>query len=162
MKVPDDPGITSHKFKCAKLARWVNASQQAIPSRVRSFQKPFPFVFQSFIVVICFLFRKHLGISDGFEEAFVWIALFAFSCVFNVSNVTNKFAPIMRWACASQQAIPSRVREPSKTNAICFQKYHCFDPFCVPEASGHFCWFSGSPCLNDAVCILIRFQCFEC
>ena len=127
-----------------------------------SFQKPFPFVFKRFIVVIRFLFRKHLGISVGFPEALVWIALFAFSYVFNVSNVTNKIAPIMRWACASQQAIPSRVREPSKTIAIRFQKFHCFDPFSVPEASGHFCWFSGSSCLNDAVCILIRFQCFEC
>ena len=87
-----------------------------------SFQTPFPFVFQSFIVVIRFLFRKHLGISIGFPEALVWIALFAFSYVFNASNVTNKIAPIMRWAHASQQAIPSRVREPSKTIAIRFHK----------------------------------------
>ena len=69
MEVPDDPGITSHKFKCAKLARWVYASQQAMLSRVRDLQKLFPFVFKSFIVVICFLFLQYLGISVGFPEA---------------------------------------------------------------------------------------------
>ena len=87
MGVPDDPGITSHKFKCAKLARWVYASQQAIPSRVRELSK----------------------------------------------------------------TIPIRV-----------SKLHCCDPFFVPEASGHFYWFSGSSCVDSAVCIFIRFQCFEC
>ena len=97
-----------------------------------------------------------LGISVGFPEALVWITLFAFSYVFNVSNVTNKIVPMARWACASQQAIPSRVRELSTTIAIRVQRFHCFDPFSVPEASGHFCWFSGSSCLDDVVCIFIR------
>jgi hypothetical protein len=87
MGVPDDPGITSHKFKCAKLARWVYASQQAIPSRVRELSK----------------------------------------------------------------TIPIRV-----------SKLHRCDPFFVPEAFGHFYWFSGSSCVDSAVCIFIRFQCFEC
>ena len=86
MGVPDDPGITSHNFKCAKRARWVYASQQAMLSRVQDLQKPFPFVFKSFIVVICFLFRKYLGISVGFPEALVWMTLLAFSYVFNVST----------------------------------------------------------------------------
>ena len=128
-----------------------------------SFQKPFPFVFQSFIVVIRFLFRKHLGISVGFPEALVWIALFAFSYVFNVSNVTNKIASIMRWAlCISTSHTFSRSGA-FKNHCHSFsQTFYCFDLFSVPEASGHFCWFSGSSCLNDAVCILIRFQCFEC
>ena len=84
--VPDDPGITSHKFKCAKLARWVYASQQAIPSRVRALQKPFSFMFKCFIVLIRFVIRKHLRISVGFPEAFVWMTLFAFSYVFKVST----------------------------------------------------------------------------
>ena len=136
---------TSHTFLCS-------GAFKTIPIRVH----------KSFIVVISFLFRKHLGTSVGFPEALVWIALFAFLYVFNVSNVTNKMVSIMCWACASQQAIPSRVRELSKTIAIRFQKFHCFDQFSVQEASGHFCWFSGSACLNDVVCILIRFQCFEC
>ena len=92
-------------------------------------------MFKSVIVLISFVFRKHLGISVGFLEALVWITLFAFSYVFNVSNVTNKNVPA-RWACASQQAIPSRVRELSKTMAIREQRFHCFDPFSVPEASG--------------------------
>ena len=120
--LPDDPGITSHKFKCAKLARWVYASQQAIPSRVRELSKTIPICVQKLYCCDPFLIRKHLGISVGFPEALVWIALFAFSYVINVSNVTNTIAPIMRWACASQQAIPSRVREPSNTIAIGFQK----------------------------------------
>ena len=120
--VPDDPGITSHKFKSAKLARWVHAFQQAM-----SLQKPLPFVFKCFIVLIRFLFRKHLSISVGFPEALVWMTLLAFSYVFNVSNVTNKIAPMMPWACASQQTIPYRFREPSKTIAIRVQTFHCFD-----------------------------------
>ena len=57
--------------------------------------------------------------------------------------------------------IRSRVRELSKTIAIRVQKFYCFESFFVPEASGHFCWFSGSSCLDDAVCIFIRFQCFD-
>ena len=81
-------------------------------------QKPFPFVFKRFIVVISFLIRQHLGISVGFPEALVWMTVLAFSKVFNVSNATNKIAPMARWACASQQAIPARVRELSKTIAI--------------------------------------------
>ena len=86
LKVPDDPGITSHKFECAKLARWANASQQAIPSRVREISKTIP------------------------------------------------------------------IRVP---------KLHCCDMFFVPEASGHFCWFSRSFCVDSVVCIFIRCQCFE-
>jgi hypothetical protein len=75
-------------------------------------------VFNNLIVLICFLFRNHLGISVGFPEAFVWMTVFAFSIVLNVLNVTLKIAPMARWACASQQAIPARVRELSKNIAI--------------------------------------------
>jgi len=51
------------------------------------------------------------------------MTLFAFSYVCNVSNVTNKIVQMAHWACASQQAIPSRVRELSKTIAIRVQMF---------------------------------------
>jgi len=55
-------------------------------------------VFKGFIVLMHFLFRKHLGISVSFPVALVWIIVFAISYVFNVWNVTSKIAPMARWA----------------------------------------------------------------
>ena len=143
------------------MARWVCASQQAILSRVRELSKTIAIRIQRFHCFGMFSVPEASGISVGFPEALVWIALFSFSCVFNVSNVTNQIVPMARWACASQQAVYSRVWEPSKTIVIRVQRFHCFYMFSVPEASGHFFWFSGSSCLDDAVCIFIRFQCFD-
>ena len=54
----------------------------------------------------------------------------------NVSKIANKNVPMARWVCASQQAILSRARELSKAIAIRIQRFHCFDMFSVPEASG--------------------------
>ena len=94
---PDDFGTTVAN-KIVPMVRWACASQQAIPSSVREPLKPLPFVFKGFIVLMHFLFRKHLGISVGFPEALVWITVFAFLYVFNVWNVASKIAPMARWA----------------------------------------------------------------
>ena len=83
------------------MARWVCASQQAKLSRVREPSKNIAIRVQRFHVFDMFSVLEASGISVGFPEALVWIALFAFSYVFNVSNVTNKIVRMARWACVS-------------------------------------------------------------
>ena len=83
------------------MARWVCASQQAILSRVREPSKTIAVRVQRFHCFDMFSVPEASGISVGFPEVLVWIALFSFSYVFNVSKVTNRIVPMALGLCIS-------------------------------------------------------------
>ena len=72
-------------------------------------QKPLPFVFKGFNILMRFLIREHLGISAGFRGARVWMPLCAFSYLFNDSTklIVEKNAGAARPACPPCPACPA-------------------------------------------------------
>ena len=72
-------------------------------------QKPLPFVFKGFNILMRFLIREHLDISVGFLEALVWMPLCAFRALFDVSTklIVEKSADAARAACPTCPACPA-------------------------------------------------------